>query len=124
MHHLALWSHLVKKILFMLAMISVATTAVAQYTGPLAHQASNVQQLRKNGTDDQYVTLKGHLITRLSHDKYTFDDGSAQMRVEIPNRLFPLGVPISPSTLVQITGTYDKERFGTSEIEVKHLLVM
>jgi len=114
----------VKKILFALVMITVATTAAAQYSGPVVNQASTVKQMLAYGTDDQYVTLKGRLIARLSHDKYTFDDGSAQVQVDIPSRLFPLGVTIDASTLIQITGEFDKERFGTSEIEVKHLVVV
>jgi len=113
----------VKKIFIALAMISVTTTAVAQYIGPVANQASTVKQVLTKGIDDQYVTLKGHLVARLTHDKYTFKDGSGQIQVEIPERLFPIGIKVDASTLVQITGEYDKEHFGTPEIEVKQLLV-
>jgi uncharacterized protein (TIGR00156 family) len=123
MQYWRFWNPFMKKILIALVMVGATTTAVAQYTGPVARQASTVQQVLAKAVDDQYVTLKGYLVGRLSHDKYMFKDGSGQIQVEIPERLFPLGINVDASTLVEIAGEYDKEHFGTPEIEVKQLVV-
>jgi len=110
-----------KKILIALAMITTTTAAVAQYTGPNATSNSTVKQLLATGSDDQYVVLKGHLINRETDKKYTFDDGTSKVDVEIPAKLFPAGKPVDANTLVQIGGKFDKKHSGASHIKVKQL---
>lgn len=51
--------------------LTVCATASAQYTGPVRKSGqTGVSSILKNPVDDQYVSLKGHITARISHDKY------------------------------------------------------
>lgn len=91
------------------------------YTGPSTVPVMTARQLLDTGKDDQYVTLRGKLIRHTGGKHYDFADQSGQVRVEIAPDVFPANVAIDATTEVELTGEFDKERFGTSEVEVKQL---
>jgi len=91
------------------------------YTGPTTVPVMTVKQLQDNGKDDQHVTLRGKILRHTGGEHYDFADQSGQIRVEIEPEVFPAGVAINATTEVELTGEFDKERFGTSEVEVKQL---
>lgn len=98
--------------------------AVAQYVGPAYDPKLTVRQMLSTAADDAYVVLRGRLVRRINDEKYLFDDGSGQVRVDIESHLFPQGTPINDQTQVEISGEFDREIMGTSEVEVKSLRVL
>lgn len=104
-------------LLAIVAAISSATLAHAQYTGPAA-APTTVKELLAQGKDDQYATLRGNLVKRIGGEKYLFSDGSGEITVEIDDKDFPVQQPVDAKTEVQLTGEFDKEMVGAPEFDV------
>lgn len=100
-----------------------AATPASSYAGPSAVPTMTVKQLLAKGADDQYVTLAGKLVRHTGGKYYVFADASGEIKVEIPSQYFPVGRTIDANTQVQLTGKFDKESFGTSEVEVKQVIL-
>ncbi|MFU1983753.1 NirD/YgiW/YdeI family stress tolerance protein [Bordetella hinzii] len=98
--------------------------ATAQYVGPAFDPNLTVRQMLSSAADDVYVVLRGRLVRRINDEKYLFDDGTGQVRVDIESHLFPHGTPINDQTQIEISGEFDREIIGTSEVEVKSLRVV
>ena len=98
--------------------------ANAQYTGPSSISKMTVKQLLDNGKDDQYVTLTGKLISHGGSKNYVFADASGEMKVKISPKYFPASQTINETTLIEITGEFDKNRFGPSKVEVNQIKVI
>ncbi|CAJ49436.1 YgiW/YdeI family stress tolerance OB fold protein [Bordetella avium] len=107
----------------MLALLWLAP-ASAQYVGPQVNPNMSISQMMKNAPDDAHVTLRGHLVRQINHEKYLLDDGTGQIRVEIDPHLFPRGTPVGPQTLVEVSGELDRELVGLSEVDVKSLRII
>ncbi|MEX2516903.1 MAG: NirD/YgiW/YdeI family stress tolerance protein [Gammaproteobacteria bacterium] len=96
----------------------------AQYVGPNSETIpGSVKEVIDNPVDDQDVLLRGSLISRLSKDKYTFSDGSGEIRVEIDDDEFPRQ-PISESTVIEIYGEVEKDFLESPEIDVGRVRVI
>lgn len=101
-----------------------ASAALAQYTGPSATPAyRNVGEVLKNPVDDTKVAFTGHLLRKVSNDKYMFSDGTGEIRVDIDDKYFP-PTPISEKTKVQIRGEVEKDFLESPEIDVESLAVV
>ncbi|AMD47845.1 hypothetical protein F783_002565 [Bordetella holmesii F627] len=98
--------------------------AQAQYVGPAFNPNLTVRQMLSTAADDAHVVLRGRLVRRINHEKYLFDDGTGQVRVDIESHLFPHGTPISDQALVEIAGEFDREIIGSSEVDVASLRVL
>lgn len=93
------------------------------FIGPDVGDEMSVQELLAIAKDDLKVIVKGHIIKRLSHDKYIFTDSTAEIVVEIDNKDMP-PEPITPETLVKLYGKIDKDYLPSKiEIEVKRIEV-
>lgn len=101
-----------------------ASGANTQYTGPSGISKMTVKQLLDNGKDDQYVTLNGKLISHGGSKNYVFADASGEIKVKISPKYFPVNQTIDENTVVEITGEFDKNRFGPSKLEVKQIKVI
>jgi uncharacterized protein (TIGR00156 family) len=106
-----------------------ATPALAQgtqsgYTGPSTVPVMTVRQLLDEGKDDQHVTVRGKLVRHIGGDRYVLADSTGEMQVDIDKRYFPQGQPIDANDTVALTGEFDKETFGTSELDVKQVQVI
>lgn len=101
-----------------------ATPASPNYSGPSTVPNMTARQLLENGVDDQYATLKGKLVRHTGGKHYVLADASGEIQVEIPAKYFPANQTIDANTAVELTGKFDKEHFGTSELEVKHIKVL
>ncbi|PVZ79434.1 TIGR00156 family protein [Serratia sp. S1B] len=90
-------------------------------TGGFVDQNSGVTTVShaKEQRDGAWVTLRGHIIERLSDDSYTFKDASSTIKVDIDQKIWN-GITITPQDLVEIQGEVDKD-FGRVEIDVKQL---
>ena len=98
--------------------------AQAQYVGPSSTKSpATVAEVLKAPVDDQEVVLRGHILEKLSKDKYRFADNSGEIRVEIDLEDFR-GQTISDSTVVEIRGEVETSFVKSPEIDVKHLTVV
>lgn len=105
-----------------LALAMSASVASAQYAGPSSAPAMTVKQLLDTGKDDQYVTLRGFIVSHDGGEHYTFADDSGRMKVEIDAKYFPPGVKIDDKVRVQLAGEFDKDMLGNkAELDVKQL---
>lgn len=102
---------------------AVAFPAHAQYTGPTAVDKATVADILKNPVDDQDVQLQGHLLRKISSDKYIFSDGSGEIVAEIKSRRFP-SQPVDDKTKVEIIGEVDTGSRRPPEIEVDSVRVV
>lgn len=101
-----------------------STAALAQYTGPSATPTyQSVAEVLKNPVDDAQVALAGHLLRKVSNDKYIFSDGTGEIRVDIDHKRFP-ATPINEKTRIQIRGEVEKDFLESAEIDVDSLTVV
>lgn len=104
-----------------------STTTVASashYAGPSTVARMTAKQLLANGVDNQYATLTGKLVRHTGGKHYILADSSGEISVEISRRYFPANQIIDANTTVQLTGKFDREHFGISELEVKQVTVV
>lgn len=98
--------------------------ASAQYLGPSAAPAyRSVADVLKNPVDDAHVVLEGHIVKQIGKKKYTFSDGTAEIRVEIDHKYFP-ATPVNEKTKVQIRGEIEKDFLQSPEIDVEYLAIV
>jgi uncharacterized protein (TIGR00156 family) len=101
-----------------------AAPAHAQFVGPGAQDPpSTVQAILDNPTDDQVVTLQGHLAKQVSDEKYLFQDDSAGIRVEIDSELMRTH-RITPDMTIEIQGEVETSFLKSPEIDVEQLRVV
>lgn len=103
---------------------STTTAAVSNYIGPSTVPSMTAKQLLANGADKQYVTLTGKLVRHTGGKHYILADTSGEIPVEISPKHFPANQTIDANTTVELAGKFDKERFGTSKLEVKQVKVV
>jgi uncharacterized protein (TIGR00156 family) len=123
----------------MSALLAASTLAIAQptgyagpsskaspsaYAGPSSVPLMSAKELLDKGKDDQYVRLKGRLLSHKGGEDYEFADQSGKMTVEIDAKHFPAGVKIDQNTLVELVGEFDKELVGESTLDVKQVKVV
>ncbi|WP_244832243.1 NirD/YgiW/YdeI family stress tolerance protein [Caballeronia sp. TF1N1] len=111
--------------LMIAGILAVSVAAHAQYTGPGAQPESvTVKQLQDSGKKDQHVILRGRLVKALGDDKYQFADASGEIPVKIDHHRWPSGQAVSDSTMVELTGKYDKEFVGASKVKVRDIRIV
>src|SRR5690554_8146802 len=103
----------------------LALPVAAQYVGPSSNtsQQKQVSEILKNPVDDEDVTLQGHLLRKLSDEKYVFSDGSAEIVAEIDDDDFP-GQPVDETTKVELVGEVDTSRRRPPEIDVDSVRIV
>ncbi|KKO65036.1 hypothetical protein VM94_01741 [Janthinobacterium sp. KBS0711] len=103
----------------------LAGSAHAQYVGPTTGPAApgNVAAILKNPVDDQAVVLRGNLLRKVGNEKYTFSDGTAEIRVDIDDKVF-MNRKIDARTRVEIRGEVEKDFMESPEIDVDVLTVV
>ena len=107
-----------------MAIVSLASNASAQYVGPSSQvQPKSVAEILKNPVDDQAVVLRGFLLSKVGNEKYIFTDGTAQIRVDIDSKLFPIQ-KIDDKVKIELRGEVEKEFMETPEIDVDFLTVL
>ena len=103
----------------------LAGGAHAQYVGPSTgpEAPKTVAAILKNPVDDQAVVLRGHLLRKVGNEKYTFSDGTAEIRVEIDDKVF-MNRKIDAKTPVEIRGEVEKDFMESPEIDVNLLTIV
>ena len=72
--------------------------------------------------DDSYVTVEGNIVKRIKKDKYTFQDTTGDIVVEIDEDVWE-GRTVTPDTRVRLSGEVDKE-FTKRKIDVSSLTIV
>ena len=62
----------------------------------------------KNLRDNQYITLKGYIVSKVGNEKYMFKDDSGTIQIEIDDENWR-GLNINENDLVIIEGEVDRE---------------
>lgn len=102
-----------------------AAASGTPYAGPSTVPAMTVKQLLDTGKDDQYVTLRGFIVSHDGGEHYTFADETGRIKAEIDAKHFPAGVKIDDKVRVEVTGEFDKDLIGSKvELDVKRLSVL
>lgn len=106
-------------------LVSATPAAFAQYSGPgsEAKVDSTVEQVLKKPIDDKHVTLKGKLTKKVGNEKYLFNDGTGEIRVDIDAEDFPQ-VKLDDKTEIQITGEIEKDFLESPEIDVDAVTIV
>lgn len=114
-----------KKTLITAAILILSGSAFAQYVGPSTQAApvTTVQQLLKNGKDNQYVTVEGTIVRQIKRNHYLFADKTGQINVEIKQKYMP-AVRIGDKTRLSLTGKLDKDWNDPIELEVKEVRIL
>ncbi|MCP1632929.1 YgiW/YdeI family stress tolerance OB fold protein [Kerstersia gyiorum] len=99
------------------ALTMTAAPAAAQYVGPGVAATPNVRGILAQPQDDQWVSLKGHLLRKTGKERYVFSDGTGEIQVEIDDKDFPRE-PVDEKTLVEISGEVDTGLTRPPEIDV------
>ena len=73
----------------------------------------------KSLRDDNWVTLRGNIVERISDDLYVFKDASGTINVDIDHKRWN-GVTVTPKDTVEIQGEVDKD-WNSVEIDVKQI---
>lgn len=76
-------------------------------------QISEIEKL----PDDAYVVLQGNITAKTGHEKYTFQDKSGSIQIEIDDDDWN-GLTVRPGDVVVIEGEVDKSWSKPTEIEV------
>ncbi|OOF76692.1 TIGR00156 family protein [Rodentibacter caecimuris] len=115
------------KKLTLAALLAIATsTAFAGFNGngntaqggfkQSTMQAISVKQALSE-KDNSMVTLVGSITQQIGKDDYLFTDGSAQIKVEIKDRVWN-GLNVGPQDKIRISGKLDNDAFEKAEVEV------
>ncbi|RYF82572.1 MAG: NirD/YgiW/YdeI family stress tolerance protein [Comamonadaceae bacterium] len=85
-----------------------AATAQGSYGGPSSVPLVTVKQLLDTGKDDQHARLQGRIVSHDGGDRYTFEDATGRITVEIDDEDFPAGQTVSAQQRVELMGEFDK----------------
>lgn len=112
--------------------LSLSVPAFAGFEGPVAKhggfdapgpqrvtQAAQVREAR----DDAPCTLEGFIVERVGKEKYTFEDASGHVTVEIDDHIFG-GAKVTPRTRVRLVGEVEDEGLSPNEVDVRYLEVL
>ncbi len=95
------------------------------FQGPVGGTQADTVAAAKKCWDDAPVSLTGRIVERLagSDDKYTFEDGTGRIIVDIDYEVFA-GRTVTPQTKVRLFGKLDKEMMEPTKVDVKYLEIV
>lgn len=117
-----------KKLLSLMTLLAVSSTAVAGFNGGnqqggfnggAAGQSATVAQALNASHDDMPIQLTGNIIRQISGDKFIFQDKTGQITIEIDDdHDVWQGQNVGPNDTVTIFGKVDKETFKPNTVDV------
>ena len=118
----------------LLALFTIISSAHAQlvgapvqptggFEGPSAPSMAPITiQQALSMRDDSIVVLTGKIVNSLGDEKYTFQDSTGQIIIEIDDEDWH-GIKVTPENTIEIVGELDKELFEQPKIDVKSFSV-
>jgi len=100
-----------------------AAASQGSYAGPSNVPLLTVKQLLDTGKDDQHARLQGRIVSHDGGDRYTFEDATGRITVEIDDEDFPAGQAVSAQQRVELLGEFDKGLRKT-EFEVDRITLV
>ncbi len=100
-----------------------SATAFAAYDGPMANTTTSTVQDALKARDDTDVRLEGYIINYIKEDKYTFQDSTGTIVVEVSNKIMN-NVNINEKTKVIIYGEVDSDFGKRNRVDVDRLQVV
>ncbi|MDE5615594.1 MAG: NirD/YgiW/YdeI family stress tolerance protein [Alphaproteobacteria bacterium] len=94
----------------------VSAQPVSSAGGFIGNETIVTVKQAKDMRDDTYVVMQGKIVSQVKGDKYTFEDGTGSITVEIDDDDWR-GQTVSPSDTVKIYGEVDRG-FMNVEIDV------
>ena len=106
-------------VMAVLLALSLSIPAFAGFEGPGTAQGGF------DGPGLQRVTqaAEGFIVERIGKEKYTFEDASGRVTVEIDDRVFG-GARVTPRTRVRLVGEVEDEDFAPNKVDVRYLEVL
>lgn len=106
----------------------IPAVSQAAFEGPSATAGTRQMTVEKAlslSFDRDDVCMVGNIVNRImaDHEKYTFQDATGSMVVEIDDEVFA-GQHVTPQTRVRICGDVDAETFKPNEFDVEGLQVL
>lgn len=114
--------HLAAVLTVALAVLPAA--AHAQYAGPSALTTTTVKDLVANGKDDQHVQLQGRIVKHIGGEDYEFADATGTIRVEIDDKLWAAGRPVTDKNEVKVTGEFERKWSGRLKVDADRIEVL
>lgn len=102
---------------------AASAAAAGSYSGPTNVPLMTVKQLLDSGKDDQHARLQGRIVSHDGGDRYSFEDATGRITVEIDDETFPVGQTVSAQQRVELLGEFDKGLRKT-EFEVDRITLM
>ncbi len=104
--------------------LCAAASAQAQFVSDKpAAAVSTVQEVLKNGRQDQLATLEGYILEQVKRKKYVFADDTGRIIAEIPDKVFR-GQRVDPKTKIRIEGELELKYAKQETIDVYRLTVL
>jgi len=115
-----------RNILAMVMVVVFGTQVNAQYTGKgAAGEFYTVQQIKDNASKldktDAIVKVKGFIIEQTGHEKYTLQDATGKLKVEIDQKYLP-ATTFNEKTELILIGEVDHDLLEGTELEVKQVV--
>ena len=110
-------------LLLSITFAGVSYAQVGGFKGPTANVAPTTVKQALDSWDDTKVTLRGHIVNNLGHEKYTFTDGTAEIIIDIDDEDW-MGRTVGPEDTIEIYGEVDKDMFRATEIDVDSFKVI
>ena len=75
----------------------------------------------KNLKDNEYITLKGYIISKVGNEEYTFKDESGTVLIEIDDEDWG-GINVGSSDKVILEGEVDRE-WNSIKVDIKSVIL-
>ena len=111
---------LISTLLLALALPALAQTG--QPVGPEYGYTPMTLSEAKSAADDSLVSIRGHIVKRLSDDEYLLKSANETLTVEIDDHLWQ-GIQITDKHEVEIKGEIDQD-WDRTELEADKLNVL
>ncbi len=122
-----------KKVLFILGLIlafNLSLTSFGAYTGLNSQKGGYIgaKDIKytlakdvKNLKDNEYITLKGYIISKVGNEEYTFKDESGTVLIEIDDEDWG-GINVGSSDKVILEGEVDRE-WNSIKVDIKSVIL-
>lgn len=108
-----------KKLLSLVTLLAVSSTAVAGFNGgnTNASPKTTVAKALKIKQDNTPVQITGKILRQVDNDEFIFGDSTGQIKIDVDDQAWQ-GLNVSPNETITIFGNVDHESFEPNTIDV------